>query len=187
MARPVLPRDGWLSRIDEQAARQTYHYETSPRARIKYLLNYTLPIELRHALINSLFAAQVGDPRQFAGQWYLDGAAVSDLDRAGHTIGGHGFAHEPYNRLSGAQQLRDLWRSAAVLRGLLGPDVRPFSYPFGGMTETVARRCAEAGYVQAFTTQPGWIRCDDDPHRLCRLDTINVEAFVTQELTCLQL
>ena len=178
------PQDDWPNKVDESEARRIYHYESPDRARIKYLLSHTLPVNLRNQMLGALFARHVGDPRQVASRWYLDSEAVVMLAEAGHTIGGHGFDHEPYLHLSAREQVRDFSRCASVLREILGPDLRPFSYPYGSFDGGVAWRCHEAGFAQAFTTRPGWIRRNDDVHALHRLDTIGVDAFLEQELSC---
>lgn len=179
------PQDDWLGQVDAAAARRTYHYEDSvERATLKYLLVHTLPIDLRNEMIDALFTRHVGDPQAVARRWYLDSRQMLLLSEAGHTIGGHGFAHEPYLRLSPDDQRRDLHRSAAALRSVLGPGARPFSFPYGSFDGAVARRCAEAGFAAAFTTCPGWIAPGDDTLRLNRVDTIDAETFVEEELSC---
>jgi peptidoglycan/xylan/chitin deacetylase (PgdA/CDA1 family) len=176
--------DDWLDALDEDEAGRIYHYETPDRARVKYLLAYVLPFELRDRMVDALFRRHVGDPDAFARKWYLDLGQIRMLEAAGHTIGGHGYAHAPLLRLSPSEQALELSRSAAVLLDALGPGTRPFSYPFGSVDEAVARRCAEAGFVHGFTTVPGWIRLGNDPHLLGRVDTIAAERFLERQELC---
>ena len=179
------PNEDWLERVDLAAAQKTYHYEDSvERATLKYLLAHTLPLDLRNAMVGELFARHVPDHQEITRCWYLDPQEVVGLHNAGHTIGGHGYAHEPYLRLTPARQTWDMRRSAEVLNSLLGLGIRPFSFPYGDFDGAVARRCAEAGFVQAFTTRPGWIAAGDDAFRLNRVDTIDADAFVEKELSC---
>ena len=58
----------------------------------------------------------------------------------------------------------DMTRCSAILREGLGPDPRPFSYPYGNCNEDIARRCAFSGFVNGFTTQQGWITAASDAH-----------------------
>ena len=173
-----------MEQEDSQAARRLYHYETPDRARLKYLLHHSLPIDVRNAMVDDLFSRHVGNAGEMARSWYLQPEQLVQLEEAGHTIGGHGYAHEPYLRLSAEDQQQDLARSAAALRTALGPGTRPFSYPYGSLDDSVAGRCAEAGFAQAFTTCPGWIQRDDDVFQLNRLDTIAVDAFLEKEHLC---
>ena len=178
------PQGDRLDEVDQAAARRVYHYESAERAAVKYLLAFTLPSQVREEMIAVLFARRVGDPGEYARRWYLDAGDLTALVRAGHTIGGHGFAHEPYLRLSAPEQVRDLSRCASVLRQILGPGTRPFSYAYGSFDDAVAWRCHQAGFAQAFTTRPGWIRRFDNVHALNRLDTKDADAFCELELSC---
>jgi len=170
--------------VNPRLARQAYSYEDPDTAALKYLLTFVLPPDLRNELINDLFTQHVGDPRAFAAKWYLQWDQISELQAAGHTIGGHGHDHEPYRRLNPAEQARDMVRCAAILREGLGAGRRPFSYPYGSHDEDIARRCAFCGFVNGFTTRQGWVDLRADSHRLCRVDTIHVDAFIEREFTC---
>ncbi|MCP4251575.1 MAG: polysaccharide deacetylase family protein [bacterium] len=178
------PKGGRLDRQQAAQAHRVYHYEPPKRAELKYRLSFALPIDVRRKMIADLFAAHLGDEEPHARRWYLEGRQVRALQRAGHTIGGHGFAHEPYLRLSGDDQVCDLCRSAKVLDDLLGPGLRPFSYPYGSFDTDVARRCEQAGFRQALTTQPGWVRRNHDAFALNRVDTIDLNRFLQQEQPC---
>lgn len=170
--------------VDPRQARETYPYETPEGAGLKYLLAFVLPYELKNEIIHELFLSRVGDPRDHAARWYLQWDQISALEAAGHTIGGHGHDHEPYARLTVSEQARDMVRCASILREGLGAGRRPFSYPYGSQDEDIARRCAFCGFVNGFTTQEGWVDRRADSHRLCRVDTINVDAFLEREFTC---
>lgn len=171
-------------RIDPNRARMIYHYEEPAPAELKYLLTRSLPMDVGDALLDDLFAATVGDSRAHAARWYLQWDDLSRMQSAGHTIGAHGHRHDPYDRLSVSEQAADMARCASILREGLGPAPRPFSYPYGACDEDIARRCAFAGFVNGFTTQQGWITTSDDAHRLCRVDTIHVDAFMEKEFAC---
>ncbi len=170
--------------IDEAAAQRVYHYETPERARIKYLLTYALPLLVRARLVDDLCCRHVGEPAELARQWYLSADQVRALDAAGHTVGGHGMFHLPLLRLAPMEQELELRRSAAALDDLLGPGPRPFSYPLGSVDAGVARRCAAAGFVHAFTTCPEWIGRGADDHLLGRADTIEVEELLARSELC---
>lgn len=170
--------------FDPRQAHLTYPYETPEAAELKYLLAFVLPCDLRNELIHELFISHVGDPREYAARWYLQWDQIIALEAAGHTIGGHGHDHEPYVRLTVSEQARDMVRCASILREGLGAGRRPFSYPYGSHDEDIARRCAFCGFVNGFTTREGWVDRHADPHRLCRVDTINVDAFIEREFTC---
>ncbi len=166
-------------------AARVYHYESPEIAVLKYLLSHVLPIDVRSDVVSSVFHSHVGESDSIAERWYLNWDQVREMQAAGHTIGGHSHRHEPYHRLTATEQARDLMQCSALLSQRLGPGSRPMSYPFGMCDEDIARRCAFAGFVNGFTTEPGWIEASQDAHRLSRVDTIHVDAFLEREFSCL--
>jgi len=177
--------DDWLNDISwhEEAAR-VYHYETAQRGRLKFMLNMRLPVSVRLEVLRTMFEAHIGSPRRWAEDWYVGWEELVALEAAGHTVGGHGFAHEPYGRLSADKQRRDLMLIAQILREGLGPDVRPFSYPFGSVARETPELCRSAGFAHAFTTQERWLTEAEVPFLLPRVDTIRLGAFLDAEAVC---
>ncbi len=180
-----LTREGYtVDTADLADADRIYAYETPDRARLKYLLHCALPIDLRNEIVERLFTEHVGAPSAFAMRWYLSRDEVRILQNNGHTIGGHGHAHEPLGRLPIEEQIEDFTRCARGLSGLLGRADRPFAYPFGNMNDDVRRSCANAGFVNGFTTRSGWIDASAGAHELARVDTIHAADFLEKELAC---
>ena len=179
-------RDGILSQAETDAASLMYHYETPPLARLKYTLTMKLAHETRSAVIDELFERHVGSSAQWARHWYLGWDDLAKMQSMGHTIGGHGYRHEPYQRLSAADTQRDILDAAAILRDGLGLEARPFSYPFGSATPQACELACTAGFVHGFTTQRAWLGPADDPLRLPRIDTIAVDAALKEETECPQ-
>ena len=179
-----LPQD-WL-RDDSWhgEASRVYYYETPDRARLKYLLSMRLPHAVRNLALRRLFETHIGSPRRWAEDWYLSWEDLVHLQSRGHTVGGHGFSHEPYGRLSDREQRLDLTKTAHVLRDGLGPEMRPFSYPYGSLTDQSAALCRKVGFAHAFTTQERWLTKADDPHLWPRVDTIHVNEHVEREVSC---
>ena len=177
----------WLSSLDAAKVESLYHYESPTRARIKYLSTMALPIEQRGATIRALFERHIGSLTRWSRNWYMKWDDIVRLEGLGHTIGGHGYGHEPYNRLNAAEGRRDIHRAAAVLRSGLGADVRPFSYPYGSFDENARAACREAGFAHAFATARGWITPRSDPYQLPRVDTIDVDAVLEEEFACIQI
>lgn len=174
------------SSVDLKAAEDLYDYESPARARLKYLLTSALPIKVRNAAIDALFEQHVGSSARWAKSWYLGWDDLVELSELGHTIGAHGYSHEPLTRLTADERRGDLHRIAAVLRSGFGSDIRPLSYPYGRWDDDAREACREAGFAHAFTTQPGWIVKHDDVLALSRVDTIKVDAFLKEQAECSQ-
>ena len=177
-------KKGWLASIDVEAAETMYHYESPTRARLKYLLTIALPIELRNAVVNALFERRIGSSARWSRHWYLGWDDLAEMESLGHTIGGHGYSHEPYLRLTPNERREDMSRVARVLRDGLGADIRPFSYPYGSFDDETAVACRESGFVHAFTTESRWVTRGCDPLRLPRVDTIHVDTILKEESAC---
>ena len=174
----------WADAVDSDAARRMYAYETPNRAWIKYLLTMVLPRQIRDEVVLSLFEKHIGSSARWAQHWYLDWDDLWAMQAAGHTIGGHGFSHEPLARLSPSEQRRDVGRMASILTEGLGRDIRPFSYPYGSFDAATADACRDAGFLQAFTTCGQPIHRDANVMNLPRIDTIHVEAELQKERAC---
>lgn len=173
-----------LSDDEARQAERIFHYEERGLAHLKHLLTNVVPIPTRDRLLIDLFAARVGDERDHARRWYMSWDQVVDLQSRGHTIGGHGHRHEPLGRMAVAEQVRDFVHCHTLLTRHAGDRPRPFSYPFGGCNDDIARRCAFAGFANGFTTHRAWIGVTDDAHRLSRIDAVVAEGFVEKELAC---
>lgn len=161
-----------------------YHYESPARGRLKYGLTMRLPIDLRNRVVDALFQRHIGDPIEWGARWYLKKDELLDLRSRGHTIGGHGYSHEPYARLSHSAQEEDLVRCAQTLSDVLGAGVRPFSYPYGSFNEGTSEICRRVGFAQAFTTESRWCMDNDDVMLCPRVDTIHVRQHLQSELPC---
>jgi peptidoglycan/xylan/chitin deacetylase (PgdA/CDA1 family) len=175
MAGAAAPRD---ATTDQKIPASGSH----ARARLNYLLTQSLAPAERDRMLDALFERHVGDARDWAARWYLHAAQLAALQAAGHTIGAHGFRHEPYVRLTAQEQRRDIERSAECLSARLGRRARPFAYPYGYCDPTSQQACHRAGFVQAFTTEPVWIEPHSNAHALGRVDTIALDAFLEQEV-----
>ncbi len=164
-----------IDSLDIKTAESIYHYEKPTLAHLKYLLNLALPVDIRSQAIQRLFERHIGSSGRWARQWYMSWDDLTALQARGHTIGAHGFSHEP---LTGREPLPlhlDLTQSMNVLRDGLGADARPLSYPFGRFDATVTAAARKVGFVQAFTTHSDWVDANSDPFAIARVDTIHVD------------
>ncbi len=98
---------------------------------------------------------------------------VSELARAGMTIGAHTRTHPHLDRLDPALHAEEVEGAKADLEALLGAPVEHFAYPNpsgGGRWGAEARASAEAaGFRTAMTSTPAPLQPDADLLRLPRL------------------
>ena len=143
-----------------------------------------LPIHVARVVVDDLFDRHVGSSARWSKHWYLHWDRLVEMQSMGHTIGGHGYDHEPYTRLPPAQRRRDINAVAALLRDGLGADIRPFAYPYGSFDDDTCQACQDAGFVHAFSTRRCWIVSGCDLQRIPRVDTIDVGAMLAKESAC---
>lgn len=184
------PESAWGAQVEslpsnEEGVPEIYDYEDPLRARLKNFLTMTLPIDVRNRAIGSLFERFVGSSARWARHWYVGWQDVVRMESDGHTIGGHGFSHEPLNRLPVHEQQVDIDRVGAILRNGLGPDCRPYSYPYGRVGDP-SLRFKDAGFVHAFTTESRWVSGRDGVMTVPRVDTIHVAKTLREECACQQ-
>lgn len=163
-----------LSGEDDAQARRIYHYESPSTARLKYLINMKLPLEVRAAVVIRLFESHLGPQTDWSQRWYMDADLVRALNARGHAIGGHSFAHEPYGRLKESVLASDARQCCSALRSILGPGSRPFAYPFGSVQPAAASCLENAGFSAAFGTTSHWLDPSAARFNLPRVDTIHV-------------
>lgn len=171
-----------LTEADELAAQKIYHYESAALARLKFLINMKLPLATRASVVGDLFERHLGPQQEWTKRWYLSREQVRELHSLGHTVGGHSYGHEPYGRLDDAALECDIRRSAKAIADTLGPDKRPFAYPFGSVHPRAAEFLGSAGFVAAFGTALRWVDGESPMMNLPRVDTIHVAAEL-QEAT----
>lgn len=97
---------------------------------------------------------------------------ITELARAGVSIGGHSHRHHRLDRMSPGALADDLDTCRRLLTEHLGSPPRAFAYPTGYHSQATADAVAAAGFELAFTTRRGVI----DPRRpdWYRLPRINV-------------
>ncbi|MDX6636037.1 MAG: hypothetical protein QOF06_2240 [Solirubrobacterales bacterium] len=85
----------------------------------------------------------------------LDSAGLRQLAAGGVEIGSHAMTHRPLARLEQAEVATEVTESAARLESLGLPRPRALSYPHGEANPAVETTVREAGYLAAFTVDPG--------------------------------
>lgn len=102
-------------------------------------------------------------------------------ERAGMMIGGHSLTHARLSSLSEAEQRREIFDCARVLRDELGERARGFAYPYGSLldyNELSIRAAQDAGFAYACSNRYGWNGAAADRWALRRIwidrtDTLN--------------
>jgi peptidoglycan/xylan/chitin deacetylase (PgdA/CDA1 family) len=86
---------------------------------------------------------------------FLTWPQIRALDRAGMDVGSHTVDHVELPGLTAAGRRQELVASRQALERHLGHPVYWFAYPAGAWDATSAADARSAGYLLAFTTDPG--------------------------------
>jgi peptidoglycan/xylan/chitin deacetylase (PgdA/CDA1 family) len=160
---------------DPQKAAVQYPYDTLAAAKLKFLINFTLPLAERIEVVNATFAKLFpGRERKMSRELYMSRSQIATLMQAGY-LGTHGHDHHPIGQLDDNFARDMIARSSDHLNRWTG--LRPFtlSYPYG-VEDTCSRRTAELaeerGIKFGFTVESagndaGSLR---NPHFLGRFD-----------------
>jgi peptidoglycan/xylan/chitin deacetylase (PgdA/CDA1 family) len=94
----------------------------------------------------------------------------------GFSFHSHTRRHADLPTLSDAQLNDELSGSKQDLEDMLGEPVPYLAYPYGRYDERVLSVAKQAGYVAAFSVQPGFNRVDADRFRIRRLDVFGTDT-----------
>lgn len=86
---------------------------------------------------------------------FLTWPQLKRLDAAGMDVGSHTVGHTELPSQGSGSRHTDLVTSRAILEKGLGHPVRWFCYPAGRYDDAAAAAVTDAGYLLAYTTQPG--------------------------------
>ncbi len=137
-------------------AQKTHRFDPPEVAAFKYLLNYQLPVHVRDALMNSLFAEFLGDEAAFAQELYLDWNDAIEMQKADMVLGGHSHRHRALTTLGADERWDDLRTCAELLHGNLRHQALwPFSYPHGDTDELTKQMLQRLEFACGFTIRIG--------------------------------
>jgi len=129
-----------------------------------------LPPPARLALVDTL-GAMVGEGAGAHGLM-LTTDMILALDRHGIDIGAHTVSHPILTSLDDLEARHEIVAGKEALEAVLGKPVALFAYPNGKSDKDFDQRHAamarEAGFVAAFTTEPGAITRTSDRYALAR-------------------
>jgi peptidoglycan/xylan/chitin deacetylase (PgdA/CDA1 family) len=101
---------------------------------------------------------------------FMNWDQARSMSRHGVAFGGHGAEHRLLTDIPSTEAGIEIQASRNVVAENVGETVPTFSYPNGNWNEDIARQVKSSGYRLAFTTQPGFVRCDDDCFALRRVN-----------------
>lgn len=101
---------------------------------------------------------------------FLDWEQVRSMAQQGVAFGGHGAEHRILTFVSRDEAQGEIRTAKEVTDRHLPALVPTFSYPNGNWSPDVAKLVQDAGYRLAFTTEPGYVSCEDDRYTIRRVN-----------------
>lgn len=100
---------------------------------------------------------------------FVDWDQVAAMAAERLDFGGHGADHRVLSLVPPEIVRDEVETSKSVLDSRLASAALTFAYPNGGWNRSVADTVRQCGYRAAFTIDPGYVSCDDDPMTLRRV------------------
>lgn len=132
-----------------------------------YVDNYTdaYPILMKYEFKGTIFV--ITDIVGKGG--YINASQIQEMHDNGIDLESHTVYHEELDLLPYDKQLNTLKRSKEYLETALNKKVISVAYPFGKYNSNTIKAAKEAGYMLAFTTQPGFSRRSNGMFTLARV------------------
>jgi peptidoglycan/xylan/chitin deacetylase (PgdA/CDA1 family) len=127
--------------------------------------NNVFPVLKRHGFTATFFV--ITDMIGHRG--YMTWPELARMRAAGMFIESHTVTHPPLASIAVVAARKELTKSRGVLRQKLGVDSRVLCYPFGSYNAQIMKEARAAGYIMAFTTQPGRLMRPQDVFALPRV------------------
>lgn len=162
--------------IDQELATEKYRYDKPQIAKLKFTLNYVLPIEEKEKVINGIFKELVDDEVDFCQRFYMSEKEVRELSNLSF-LGAHSDAHRLFSQLSETQIAKDIKKSLETLNRIVGnKKIISISYPYGdlGNISQLVDICKSLGLKLGFTTERSFNKSLQHPLLFARMDTNDV-------------
>jgi peptidoglycan/xylan/chitin deacetylase (PgdA/CDA1 family) len=109
----------------------------------------------------------------------MDANELRTVEAAGVTIGCHALTHTPLTKTSDAELIQETGDARRILRESVGADVTLFAYPHGALGDRERRAVADAGFVAACSTVPGFNSPHTDLFALRRIDVYGKDTLTS--------
>lgn len=162
--------------ITDEILEAQYPYDEPEVRRLKYILNFVLPQQVKDIIITTFFERTIGSEANISEMLYMQPKHWRELAAEG-SLGTHGLDHLPLASLDEYELKFQIYQSIQILRQHTGLSVQAISYPYGGI-DAVSNRCIqaaqEAGLLVGFTMERAFNQTLKAPLLLARVDTNDV-------------
>ena len=151
-----------------------HRYDNEKVSFFKKILQRELPLKIRDKIISNMFKNFVGRSEdEVSLELYMSKKELQTLHQRGFSLGSHTSSHMWLNKLSYAQQEKEIENSLVALKSLRGNlDEWIMAYPYGGYNKDTLKILKKLNCVLGLTTKVGSANLlRDNQLELKRLDT----------------
>jgi peptidoglycan/xylan/chitin deacetylase (PgdA/CDA1 family) len=143
---------GFTLKFPPKSIKRKQHEDSAEVLIVKKALQRDLPINIRRAICDELFAHYVGiEQDEFANELYLSESDLKSLASQGFDVGGHSFSHPWLSSLEAHEISREIRCARRVLQ--MPREVTSFAYPYGDFDERVLQCLTQDDWDVAFTVR----------------------------------
>lgn len=182
----LLPDDWQHNVLDNkmiEEALRTYIYDTPQDAKLKYLINFHLPMAIVDSISSEILKLRGISEPAFCKQFYMNESQLRNLVDNGHVVGSHGHSHTAFSRLDAEVLKKELQTNISYIDKITGVKPRWLSYPYGtngSIPKNAEQLCQEFSFRIGFALDKKhkrWNTCQESPYRLDRVNTNDVEEL----------
>ena len=166
--------------LDQTQIKQSYRYDNTQAARIKYYMNYFLNAASANIIIAELLQELDVSEEQFVNDFYMSKQMLKELALL-NMLGSHAQSHRPLAKLSSTEAMQELKESKEQLEKISGVEINNISYPLGSpeaVNENTADLARKAGYKLGFTMTRKAITQITTPLLIPRIDAKDIKSFL---------
>ena len=178
--------------ISSDEAKRHYSYDNEDTARLKYYINYKMPVGDQKDFVDNLFSTIVASPKEFVSSWYMSRDEIAEVSQRTAGIGSHAVSHAPLSHLTNDEVLQEMVDSKDFLSSICQLPIDVISYPLGNenaVTEREGAYAMRAGYKAGFTMERAANATAHCPSLLARLDCndLPIDKPISAESTLLRI
>jgi peptidoglycan/xylan/chitin deacetylase (PgdA/CDA1 family) len=130
-----LQKDSFFSAetFTDPLAPAAYPYDSAEVAGFKYALNYLLPKQELHTIMDKLIDGYP-ELKKIAAKFYISAQEIAEMHEGGMEFGYHGHTHFPFSSLDEIALNEELDQSDAFFQKVLPAAPISLSYPYGDTT-----------------------------------------------------
>lgn len=163
--------------VEGGAALKKYRYDNPNAAKLKFFLNYIMPISYKEKIVDRIFREVIDNEADFCEKFYMSEKEISELAKLSF-LGIHSDSHRLLSQLSEIETVKEVKKSLTILSEILDISrIVSIAYPYGGpesISPKVVKTCEDLGLKLGFTVERAFNRSLQQPLLFARMDTNDV-------------